>query len=93
MDLSRVRAAPSARLGHVAIEGQSYARLAPGLALQVGRYSHAKQFKRICKALKKPNGYACRVMRDLRRHLQDIPEGIAALLAANNAPARLDKTL
>jgi IS5 family transposase len=54
---------------------QSYARLAPRLALQVGRYAHAKQFKRMRKALKKLKGYTGRVMRDLRRHLQDIPEG------------------
>ncbi|TGD44926.1 IS5 family transposase [Pseudotabrizicola sediminis] len=54
---------------------QSYARLAPWLALQVGRYAHARQFKRMRKALKKLKGYTGRVMRDLRRHLQDIPEG------------------
>ena len=53
---------------------QSYARLAPRLALQVGRYAHAKQFKRMRKALKRLKGYTGRVMRDLRRHLQDIPE-------------------
>ena len=29
---------------------QSYARLAPKLALQVGRYAHSKQFKRMRKA-------------------------------------------
>ncbi|MFN3273456.1 MAG: IS5 family transposase [Paracoccus sp. (in: a-proteobacteria)] len=54
---------------------QSYARLAPRLALQVGRYAHARQFKRMRKALKKLKGYTGPVMRDLRRHLQDIPEG------------------
>jgi transposase, IS5 family len=54
---------------------QSYARLAPRLALQIGRYAHAKQFKRMRKALKRLKGYTGRVMRDLRRHLQDIPEG------------------
>ena len=54
---------------------QSYARLAPRLALQVGRYAHAKQFKRMRKALKRLKGYTGRVMRDLRRHLDDIPEG------------------
>lgn len=54
---------------------QSYARLDPRLALQVGRYAHAKQFKRIRKAFKKLKGYTGRVMRDLRRHLQDIDEG------------------
>jgi IS5 family transposase len=54
---------------------QSYARLAPRLALQVGRYAHARQFKRMRKALKKLKGYTGRVMRDLRRHLDDSPEG------------------
>jgi len=40
---------------------QSYARLAPRLALQVGRYAHAKQFKRMRKALKKLKGYTGRL--------------------------------
>ena len=48
---------------------QSYARLAPRLALQVGRYAHARQFKRMRKALKKLKGYTGRILRDLRRHL------------------------
>jgi IS5 family transposase len=54
---------------------QSYARLGPRLALQVGRYAHARQFKRMRKALKRRKGYTARVMRDLRRQLEDIPEG------------------
>ena len=53
---------------------QTYARLAPQLVLQVGRYAHAKHVKRMRKALKKLKGRTGRVMRDLRRHLQDIPE-------------------
>ena len=48
----------------------------PRLALQVGRYAHAKQFKHMRKALRKLKGYTGRVMRDLRRHLQDIPSGL-----------------
>ena len=51
---------------------QSYARFAPRLALPVGRCAHAKQFKRIRKALKRQKGYTSRVM---RHHLQDISEG------------------
>ena len=35
---------------------QTYARLVPRLALQAGRYAHAKQFGRMCKALKKWKG-------------------------------------
>ena len=54
---------------------QSYARLAPRLAVQVGRYAHARQFKRMRKALRQLKGYPGRIRRDLRRHLQDIPEG------------------
>ena len=54
---------------------QSYARLAPRLARQVGRYAHAKQFKRMRKALRTLKGYTGRVMRDLRRHLSGIPAG------------------
>ena len=54
---------------------QTYARLAPRLALQVGRYAHAKQFRRMRKALKRLKGYTGRVMRDLRRHLDDLPAG------------------
>lgn len=55
---------------------QSYARLAPRLAAQVGRYAHARQFKRMRKALRQLKGYAGRVRRDLRRHLQEIPAGL-----------------
>jgi IS5 family transposase len=51
-------------------------RLAPRLALHVGRYAQAKQFKRMRKALKKLNGYAGRVMRNLRRQLDDIMDTV-----------------
>lgn len=54
---------------------QSYARLAPRIARQVGRYAHARQFKRMRKALRTLKGYTGRVMRDLRRHLSGIPAG------------------
>jgi len=54
---------------------QSYARLAPRLARQVGRYAHARQFKRMRKALRTLKDYTGRVMRDLRRHLSGIPAG------------------
>ena len=54
---------------------QSYARLAPRLAAQVGRYAHAKQFKRMRKALRTLKGTTGRVLRDLRRQVDEIPEG------------------
>jgi transposase, IS5 family len=54
---------------------QSYARVAPRLAAQVGRYAHARQFKRMRKALRTLKGYTGRVLRDLRRQLDEIPTG------------------
>jgi len=54
---------------------QSYARLAPRLAIRVGRYAHARQFKRMRKALRTLKGYTGRVLRDLRRQLDSIPQG------------------
>ena len=45
------------------------------MALQAGRYAHARQFKRMHKALSKLKGYTGRVLRDLRRQIDAIPEG------------------
>ena len=49
--------------------------MAPRVARQVGRYAHARQFKRMLKALRTLKGYTGRVMRDLRRHLSGIAAG------------------
>ncbi|WP_439118587.1 IS5 family transposase [Marivita sp.] len=54
---------------------QTYARKAPLLAAQVGRYAHARQFKRMRKALRTLKGYTGRVMRDLRRQIDLLPPG------------------
>ncbi len=54
---------------------QNYNRLAPRLALQIGRYAHARQFKRMRKSLKKLKGYTGRILRDIRRQLDEIPGG------------------
>jgi IS5 family transposase len=54
---------------------QNYNRLAPRLARQVGRYAHARQFKRMRKALKKLKGYAGRVLRDIERQLDRLEDG------------------
>lgn len=54
---------------------ESYARLARRLAPQVGRYAQAKQFRQMRKALRNLEGYAGRVIRDLRRHLQKLATG------------------
>jgi IS5 family transposase len=55
---------------------QNYNRLSPRLAGQVGRYAHARQFKRMRKALRRLKGYTGRVLRDIERQLEQVPEGI-----------------
>jgi transposase, IS5 family len=54
---------------------QNYNRLAPRLTGQVGRYAHARQFKRMRKALRRLKGYTGRVVRDIERQLDRVPEG------------------
>lgn len=51
---------------------QSYSRQGPRLAQQVGRYAHAKQFKRMRKALKKQSNWVGRLQRELERQLDSI---------------------
>ena len=48
---------------------QSYARKAPRLAQQIGRYAHAKQYKRMRRSLKKLLTWTGRVQRELKRQL------------------------
>ncbi len=55
---------------------QNYNRLGPRLAGQVGRYAHARQFKRMRKALRRLKGYTGRVLRDIERQLNKVPEGV-----------------
>ncbi|WP_261399240.1 IS5 family transposase [Leisingera daeponensis] len=54
---------------------QNYNRLGPRLARQVGRYAHARQFKRMRKALRRLKGYTGRVLRDIERQLGKVAEG------------------
>jgi len=87
-----------AKLVDLAREGglylrQSYARKAPRLAVKIGRYAHARQFKRMRKALRTLKGYTGRILRDIRRQLDDIPAGayrerVLDMLAPVSRPAR-----
>lgn len=54
---------------------QTYNRLAPRLCGQVGRYAHARQFKRMRKALRRLKGYTGRVLRDIERQMDKVAEG------------------
>jgi transposase, IS5 family len=74
LERARAQLVDLAREAGIALR-QSYARLAPRLAAQVGRYAHARQFRRMRKALRTLKGYTGRVLRDLRRQLDEIPAG------------------
>ncbi|QDJ12188.1 Transposase (plasmid) [Roseomonas mucosa] len=54
---------------------QTYNRLAPRLAARAGRHAHARQFRRMCRALRTLKGYTGHVLRDLGRKLGAVPEG------------------
>jgi transposase, IS5 family len=51
---------------------QNYNREAPRLAGQIGRYAHAKQYKRMRKALRTLRSRVGRVMRDVERQLGSV---------------------
>ena len=57
---------------------QNYNRQAPRLALQVGRYAHAKQFRRMKASLKSLRTLVGRVWRDIDRKLDRSDERTAA---------------
>ncbi|VDY10180.1 conserved protein of unknown function [Thiomonas sp. Sup16B3] len=51
-------------------------REAPRLATQVGRYVHAKQYKRMHKALRTLRGRVGRVHREIERKADELPKGM-----------------
>ena len=52
---------------------QNYNRVAPRLAAQIGRYAHAKQFKRMKKALRTLRIRVGRIQREVTRQLVSLP--------------------
>lgn len=55
---------------------QNYNRVAPRLAAQIGRYAHAKQFKRMRKAVRTLRTRVGRVHREVQRQLHVLPEAV-----------------
>ena len=53
---------------------QTYSRQGPRVAQQVGRYAHAKQFKRMRKQLRKLQTWVGRLTRELGRQLDSLSE-------------------
>ena len=59
---------------------QSYIRVGKRAAVKVGRYAHAKQFKRMRKQLRKLRTYVGRLIRDIRRKAGAVPDNLATVL-------------
>lgn len=57
---------------------QNYNRQAPRLAAQIGRYAHAKQYKRMRKAVKALCTRVGRVYRDVQRQHEQLPHSAKA---------------
>lgn len=57
---------------------QNYNRTAPRLATQIGRYAHARQFKRMGKALRTLRTRVGRVQREVERQLGQLPDSARA---------------
>ncbi|RKT20801.1 IS5 family transposase [Paraburkholderia sp. RAU2J] len=53
---------------------QNHNREVPHLARQIGRYAHAKQYKRMKKALRTLRSRVARVMRDVERQLDSVAD-------------------
>ena len=49
---------------------QTYGKASRALLPKIGRYGHARQYKRMRKAIKKIKGYLGRVLRDLQRQIR-----------------------
>jgi len=58
---------------HVLSLRQNYNHIAPRLATQIGRYAHAKQFKRMRRAVRTLRSRVGRVQRDVARQLGELP--------------------
>lgn len=70
---------------------QNYNREAPRMVLQIGRYAHAKQFKRMNRALRTLKTRVGRVYRDVQRNLHQIPEAHQA--RAHDLLSRVNRIL
>ncbi|WP_406626394.1 IS5 family transposase [Acidovorax sp. SDU_ACID1] len=57
---------------------QNYNHVAPRLAAQIGRYAHAKQFKRMHKAVRTLRTRVGRVHREVARQVHGLPEAAKA---------------
>jgi len=60
---------------------QTYIRVGKRLSIKVGRYAHAKQFKRMRRSLNKLRTYVGRMIRDIERKALEKDDDLVAILA------------
>ena len=77
---SAIRKLVQAARAHGVRLRQSYLRVGKRAAVQVSRYAHAKQFKRMRKKLRKLRTYVGRLMRDIRRKAGQVGQDLKAVL-------------
>ena len=70
---------------------QNYNREAPRLAAQVGRYAHAKQYRRMKKSLRTLKTRVGRVHREIERKIAQVPENVRP--QADNLLQRVQRIL
>lgn len=59
---------------------QSYLRVGKRTAIMVGRYAHARQFKRMRRELRRLKTYVGRLIRDITRKAPDVDDALKTLL-------------
>ena len=72
LEKSRQHLVKMAKAHGVALR-QNYNRVAPRLAAQIGRYAHARQFKRMNKAVRTLRTRVARIQREVTRQLVSLP--------------------
>ncbi|CAG0905596.1 unnamed protein product [Cyprideis torosa] len=72
-EVARRKVLAFARRNGISIK-QSYARKGPAIARQIGRYAHAKQYKRMRRALKAQRTMLGRLIRDVDRQVAKRPD-------------------
>ena len=72
LEKARERLVVEAQRGGIELR-QNYNRLGPRLACQVGRYAHAKQYRRMRRGIKQQRTWVGRIVRDIERKHPEAP--------------------
>lgn len=91
LEVAREKLVEAAREEGIVLR-QSYARVGPRLALQAGRYAHARQYKRMRRCIKKQRTIVGRLVRDIiRKSSNDTLERLSLMLTKADLLRRQEK--